>query len=158
MLFRSVSQSRYWFVIKDIENLNYKQVGADFPVFIHPKTGEEYALARIERKTGSGYNGFSFETENVSLEEDLKRRDLTINSIAIDENENYVDPFNGISDIRSKLLRPTSEAFKEDPVRILRVARFMARFGYEWNVSQEIFFYPPRILQILFVVVNIIII
>ena len=103
----------------------FKQVGKDFPVFIHPKSGEEYALARTERKSGHGYTGFNFNTNsNVSLEEDLERRDLTINAIAQDDSGNLIDPFNGQKDILEKKLRHVSNAFSEDPLRVLRIARF----------------------------------
>jgi tRNA nucleotidyltransferase (CCA-adding enzyme) len=103
----------------------FKQVGKDFPVFIHPKSGEEYALARTERKSGHGYTGFNFNTSsNVSLEEDLERRDLTINAIAQDDSGNLIDPFNGQKDILEKKLRHVSDAFSEDPLRVLRIARF----------------------------------
>ena len=105
----------------------FKQVGKDFPVFIDPKTGEEYALARTERKSGHGYTGFKFDTNpNVTLEEDLERRDLTINAIAQDEDGTLIDPFNGQEDIKNKKLRHVSDAFSEDPLRVLRVARFQA--------------------------------
>ena len=110
--------------------LGYKPVGKDFPVFLHPKTGEEYALARTERKTGRGYHGFAFHAEpGVTLEQDLARRDLTINAIAMDEHGALVDPFGGARDIRERILRHVSPAFVEDPVRLLRVARFAARFA-----------------------------
>ena len=103
----------------------FKQVGKDFPVFIHPKTGEEYALARTERKSGHGYTGFNFNTNsNISLEEDLERRDFTINAIAQDDNGNLIDPFNGQLDIKKKQLKHVSNAFSEDPLRVLRAARF----------------------------------
>lgn len=109
--------------------LGYRQVGKDFPVFLHPKTQEEYALARMERKIGKGYTGFEFDTSpHVTLEEDLIRRDLTINAIA-KKDDQYVDPYHGRDDIKNKLLRHVSKAFVEDPVRILRVARFAARFA-----------------------------
>lgn len=109
--------------------LGYRQVGKDFPVFLHPETGEEYALARQERKVAPGYAGFEFSTHaDVSLEEDLKRRDLTINAMALDDDGQLVDPFQGQRDLKARTLRHVSEAFVEDPVRILRVARFMARF------------------------------
>jgi tRNA nucleotidyltransferase (CCA-adding enzyme) len=103
----------------------FKQVGKDFPVFIHPKSGEEYALARTERKSGHGYTGFNFDANsNVSLEEDLERRDLTINAIAQDDSGNLIDPFGGQKDILEKKLRHVSDAFSEDPLRVLRIARF----------------------------------
>lgn len=111
--------------------LGYHQVGKDFPVFLHPETREEYALARTERKTGPGYHGFLFNTEvSVTLEEDLQRRDLTINAIAQDQDGQLIDPFNGIKDLHDKVLRHVSGNFVEDPVRVLRVARFAARFQH----------------------------
>ena len=107
----------------------YKPVGKDFPVFLHPQTHEEYALARTERKTASGYKGFAVHASpEVTLEEDLARRDLTINAIAKDSDGNLIDPYNGIADLKAKTLRHVSDAFAEDPVRILRAARFAARF------------------------------
>ncbi|UJF21490.1 multifunctional CCA addition/repair protein [Shewanella sp. OMA3-2] len=107
----------------------YQQVGKDFPVFLHPKTQQEYALARTERKTGSGYQGFScYVSNDVTLEQDLLRRDLTINAIAEDKSGQLFDPYGGISDIERKVLRHVSDAFIEDPLRVLRVARFAARF------------------------------
>jgi len=107
----------------------YQAVGADFPVFLHPKTKEEYALARIERKIGAGYTGFSCDASSeVSLEEDLLRRDLTINAMAMDEQGNIIDPYNGQKDLDNRLLRHVSDAFVEDPLRVLRVARFAARY------------------------------
>ena len=109
----------------------YKAVGKDFPVFLHPDTHEEYALARTERKTGPGYHGFQFNTDiTVTLEDDLLRRDLTLNAIAEDAQGNLIDPFNGQQDIQNKILRHVSPAFAEDPVRVLRVAKFMARFAH----------------------------
>lgn len=107
---------------------NYKPIGKDFPVFLHPHSKEEYALARTEKKTGIGYKGFKFYTDpNISLEQDLYRRDLTINAIACDENDNFIDPYGGIKDINKKILRHVSDAFSEDPLRILRIARFQAK-------------------------------
>ena len=119
--------------------LGYKPVGKDFPVFLHPETGEEYALARTERKSGHGYRGFTFHTDpGVTLEQDLVRRDLTINAMALDADDNLVDPFSGREDLDQGLLRHVSPAFREDPVRILRVARFAARFAsYGFHVSHE---------------------
>jgi tRNA nucleotidyltransferase (CCA-adding enzyme) len=112
-------------------NLGYKQVGKDFPVFLHPKSHDEYALARTERKTAPGYHGFDMNAAaDVTLEEDLLRRDLTINAIAESPNGELIDPFNGQQDLRDKVLRHVSPAFSEDPVRILRVARFAARFAH----------------------------
>lgn len=109
----------------------YQAVGKDFPVFLHPDTREEYALARTERKIAKGYTGFEcFSSPDVSLEEDLQRRDLTINAIAEDELGNLIDPYGGQQDLADKILRHVSEAFSEDPLRILRVARFMARYHH----------------------------
>jgi tRNA nucleotidyltransferase (CCA-adding enzyme) len=110
--------------------LGYKPVGKDFPVFLHPATGEEYALARTERKSGRGYHGFVFQADpTITLEQDLARRDLTINAIAEDEHGALTDPFGGVRDIEARVLRHVSPAFVEDPVRVLRVARFAARFA-----------------------------
>jgi tRNA nucleotidyltransferase (CCA-adding enzyme) len=111
--------------------LGYKPVGKDFPVFLHPATHEEYALARTERKTARGYHGFEFHAApDVTLEQDLARRDLTINAIAKDETGNIIDPFGGGADLKARLLRHVGPAFVEDPVRILRVARFAARLDF----------------------------
>jgi tRNA nucleotidyltransferase (CCA-adding enzyme) len=111
-------------------NLGFKPVGKDFPVFLHPQTHEEYALARTERKTAKGYAGFVFHTSpHIKLEEDLKRRDLTINAIAMSEEGEIIDPYHGEQDLKLKVLRHVSKAFCEDPVRILRIARFMTRFS-----------------------------
>jgi tRNA nucleotidyltransferase (CCA-adding enzyme) len=108
----------------------FKPVGADFPVFLHPQTHEEYALARTERKTGPGYKGFTFHAApTVTLEEDLARRDLTINAMARDDGGHIIDPYGGQADLNHKLLRHVGQAFREDPVRILRTARFAARFA-----------------------------
>jgi tRNA nucleotidyltransferase (CCA-adding enzyme) len=115
---------------QDMLHAGFKPVGKDFPVFLHPQTQEEYALARTERKTGRGYHGFAFDTDtSVTLEDDLRRRDLTINAIAQDESGALIDPFGGAADLRKGVLRHVSIAFVEDPVRILRVARFAARFA-----------------------------
>jgi tRNA nucleotidyltransferase (CCA-adding enzyme) len=114
----------------DLLRLGYTPVGKDFPVFLHPQTREEYALARTERKTGPGYHGFDFIAgPSVTLEDDLRRRDLTINAIAEDEDGKLIDPFGGAADLREHVLRHVSPAFGEDPVRVLRVARFAARFA-----------------------------
>ena len=111
--------------------LGYKPVGKDFPVFLHPQTHAEYALARTERKTARGYHGFAFHAApDVTLEQDLARRDLTINAIAKDELGNLIDPYHGAADLKAGVLRHVSPAFAEDPVRILRLARFAARFGF----------------------------
>ncbi len=111
--------------------LGFEQVGKDFPVFLHPHTKEEYALARKERKTSSGYNGFAVETKDVTLEEDLFRRDLTINAMAISRNGEIIDPYDGKSDLANGILRHVSNHFCEDPVRILRIARFSARYNFD---------------------------
>ncbi|TNF98662.1 MAG: multifunctional CCA addition/repair protein [Gammaproteobacteria bacterium] len=126
-------KERDWVVVgatpEQMIELGYKPVGKDFPVFLHPQTHEEYALARTERKTAPGYHGFTFHAEpDVTLEQDLVRRDLTINAIARTEEGEIIDPYNGVSDLNKHLLRHVSDAFGEDPVRILRVARLAARF------------------------------
>lgn len=109
----------------------YQRVGKDFPVFLHPETREEYALARTERKKGPGYYGFDCHYDvNVTLEEDLLRRDLTINAMAMDEQGRLIDPYQGVKDLQDKWLRHVSPAFAEDPVRVLRVARFAARYAH----------------------------
>jgi len=128
-------QDRDWVVVgatpEEMARLGFRPVGADFPVFLHPQTHEEYALARTERKTGPGYRGFSFHASpEVTLEEDLRRRDLTVNAMARAEDGTLVDPYGGKADLERGILRHVSEAFAEDPVRILRVARFAARFGF----------------------------
>ena len=116
---------------EEMVKLGYKPVGKDFPVFLHPQTHEEYALARTERKSGRGYKGFTvYAAPDVTLEDDLRRRDLTINAIARAEDGSLIDPFHGKEDLQQRVLRHVSEAFAEDPVRILRVARFAARFGF----------------------------
>ena len=108
----------------------YRQVGASFPVFLHPETGEEHALARTERKQGHGYHGFIVDFHpGVTLEEDLARRDLTVNAMARDSSGRLIDPFGGARDLKNRLLRHVSPAFREDPLRVLRVARFAARFA-----------------------------
>ena len=128
-------KDRDWVVVgatpEQMVELGYRPVGKDFPVFLHPETHEEYALARTERKSGRGYRGFTVYTSpDVTLEEDLARRDLTINAIARGGDGVLIDPFGGIADIAAGVLRHVSPAFAEDPVRILRVARFAARFGF----------------------------
>lgn len=119
----------------DMLSLGFEKVGKDFPVFLHPETGYEYALARRERKNGNGYNGFSVETDNVSLEEDLFRRDLTINSMAMNYKMELVDPYKGKYDLENKILKHVSKHFAEDPLRILRTARFSARYNYDIHNS-----------------------
>ena len=118
---------------EEMKSLGFRQVGKEFPVFLHPQSKEEYALARLERKVGKGYKGFEFNTsKSVTLEQDLSRRDLTINAIAQnkDGSGEYIDPFGGLDDIRARKLKHVSEAFTEDPVRILRTARFASRFNH----------------------------
>ena len=115
---------------EEMARRGFRPVGRDFPVFLHPATREEYALARTERKSGRGYHGFVFSTDpTVTLEQDLERRDLTINAMAEDDDGRLVDPFGGARDIEARLLRHVSPAFAEDPVRVLRVARFAARYA-----------------------------
>ncbi|OTG81685.1 multifunctional CCA addition/repair protein [Acinetobacter sp. ANC 4648] len=117
----------------------YQAVGKDFPVFLHPETKEEYALARTERKSGQGYHGFEFFTDpKVTLEEDLIRRDLTINAMAMDDAGHIYDPYHGQADLKHKILRHVSDAFAEDPLRVLRVARFAARYTqYGFTIANE---------------------
>ena len=127
-------KERDWCVVgatpDDLLSQGYKQVGKDFPVFLHPETGEEYALARTERKTAAGYHGFAFDTSpDVSIEDDLSRRDLTINAMAKDADGTLIDPFGGAEDLQKCLIRHVADAFIEDPVRILRAAKFAARFA-----------------------------
>ncbi len=127
-------KERDWVVVgatpQQMLDLGYKQVGKDFPVFLHPETHEEYALARTERKTGRGYTGFTvYAAPDVTLEDDLQRRDLTINAMAQTTDDNIIDPYGGQRDLQQKILKHVSPAFAEDPVRILRVARFAARMG-----------------------------
>ena len=128
------SKDNDWVVIgSTVEEMlakGFKKVGKNFPVFLHPITKEEYALARTEKKTGKGYKGFDFVfTPNITLEEDLMRRDLTINAIAEDENGKIIDPFNGRTDLKNKTLKHISDAFYEDPLRALRIARFSAQLN-----------------------------
>ncbi|HIF36394.1 MAG TPA: polynucleotide adenylyltransferase, partial [Candidatus Thioglobus sp.] len=126
---------------EEMKSLGYRQVGKEFPVFLHPQSNEEYALARLERKVELGYAGFEFDTsKSVTLVQDLSRRDLTINAIAQKQNGNgdLVDPYNGQGDIKLRTLRHVSEAFSEDPVRILRTARFASRFNsLGFNIAHE---------------------
>lgn len=119
--------------------LGFEQVGRDFPVFLHPSSHEEYALARTERKSGSGYTGFvCYSAPDVTLEQDLARRDLTINAIAQDADGHYYDPYGGRGDLEHRLLRHVSEAFNEDPLRVLRVARFAARYAHlNFHIASE---------------------
>ena len=124
-----------WVVVGANENhllkMGFNRVGKDFPVFLHPETKEEYALARLERKTGEGYLGFeTIAHESVTLEEDLSRRDFTVNAMASDESGNIIDPYGGLNDLRKCILRHVTEAFLEDPLRILRGARFAAKLNF----------------------------
>ncbi|MDO9618175.1 MAG: multifunctional CCA addition/repair protein [Pseudomonas sp.] len=133
LLGREVSEID-WVVVgasaEQMLELGYRPVGADFPVFLHPQTGEEYALARTERKSGRGYGGFTFfASPEVTLEEDLIRRDLTVNAMAEDDHGTLIDPYGGQRDLAARLLRHVSPAFAEDPLRVLRVARFAARYA-----------------------------
>lgn len=136
-------RERDWVVVgatvDDMLALGYQQVGKDFPVFLHPETHDEHALARTERKSAPGYRGFEvYASPEVTLEEDLKRRDLTINAMAQDEDGQIIDPYQGQRDLSLRLLRHVSPAFSEDPVRILRVARFAARYAHlGFNVAEE---------------------
>jgi tRNA nucleotidyltransferase (CCA-adding enzyme) len=116
---------------EEMEKLGYRSVGKDFPVYLHPKSHDQYALARTERKVARGYRGFEvYASPKVTLKDDLARRDLTINAIAKDKHGKIIDPFNGIADLKAGLLRHVAPAFSEDPVRVLRAARFSARFGF----------------------------
>ncbi|HLA34459.1 MAG TPA: multifunctional CCA addition/repair protein [Rhodocyclaceae bacterium] len=135
------TQDRDWVVVgatpEAMLQAGFRPVGRDFPVFLHPRTQEEYALARTERKTGRGYVGFSFHAApEVSLEEDLRRRDLTINAMAMDDDGHIVDPWGGRTDLAQRILRHVAPAFAEDPVRILRIARFAARF-HDFGIAPE---------------------
>ena len=126
---------RDWVVVgataEQLLNQGYQPVGKDFPVFLHPQSHEEYALARTERKSGSGYGGFQFHADpNVTLEQDLLRRDLTINAMAEDDDGQIIDPYGGREDLNNRQLRHVSPAFAEDPLRVLRSARFLARFAH----------------------------
>ena len=115
---------------EQMQRAGFRPIGKDFPVFLHPQSNEEYALARTERKSGRGYHGFVFHADpSVTIEDDLRRRDLTINAIAEDADGTLIDPFGGVADIEARVLRHVSPAFAEDPVRVLRIARFAARFA-----------------------------
>ncbi|MDX1705976.1 CCA tRNA nucleotidyltransferase [Pseudidiomarina sp.] len=122
-----------------LQSFGFRQVGKDFPVFLHPKTGEEYALARTERKSAAGYTGFTVDADpSVTLEDDLRRRDLTINAIAESEEGELIDPYHGLDDLKARVLRHVSPAFVEDPLRVLRVARFAARFHKDgFSIANE---------------------
>lgn len=132
-----------WVVVGETEasmkQQGFSQVGSDFPVFLHPESKQEYALARTERKNGKGYTGFTVNSsQGIALEEDLLRRDLTINAMAMDPNQQIIDPFNGQQDLQNRVLRHVSDAFQEDPLRVLRVARFAARYySLGFSVANE---------------------
>ncbi|MDD3266159.1 MAG: hypothetical protein PHC75_03125 [Burkholderiales bacterium] len=126
--------------------LGYKKVGNHFPVFLHPNTHEEYALARKEYKNGINHTSFMINSDNVSLEEDLFRRDITINAIAEDDNGNFIDPYDGIKDIHAKIIRHISPAFMEDPLRILRVARFRAKLNF--SIAVETYEYLKQMIKL----------
>lgn len=136
-------QERDWVVVgasaQALLDLGFREVGRDFPVFLHPQTGDEYALARRERKTGPGYRGFAVDASaSITLEEDLGRRDLTINAIARTLDGEIIDPYHGRKDLEARVLRHVSPAFREDPVRLLRVARFAARLApWKFTVAAE---------------------
>ena len=142
LLGRPVTERDYVVVGATTEQMlaqGFQRVGKDFPVFLHPETKDEYALARTERKTAPGYRGFAVHADpDVTLEEDLRRRDLTINALAQDERGRLIDLYGGLADLEDRVLRHVSSAFAEDPVRILRVARFAARFaGLGFRVAEE---------------------
>lgn len=128
-------------------DLGFKPIGKDFPVFLHPKTKEEYALARTEKKIAAGHKGFEFyASPDVSLEEDLRRRDITINAIAVDSFNNYIDPYGGINDIKKKIIRHVSPSFEEDPLRVLRVARFQAKLP-SFTINDETMLLMKKIVS-----------
>ena len=145
-------KDRDWVVVnsspEEMEEKGFRPIGNDFPVFLHPVTNEEYALARTERKSGVGYKGFEFYFDSsVSLEDDLKRRDFTINSIAKDENGNIIDPFKGRLDLQNKIFKHTSPAFEEDPLRVLRFARFKSYEQlHDFNLHEETEVYFENII------------
>jgi len=136
-------KDRDWVVVgatpQQMLDAGYQQVGRDFPVFLHPESHEEYALARTERKSGSGYTGFTcYAAPDVTLEDDLQRRDLTVNALAQDTDGNLIDPYHGQADLQNRLLRHVSPAFSEDPLRVLRVARFAARYAHlSFRIADE---------------------
>jgi len=142
-----------WVVVngtpEDLNSRGYKKVGKSFPVYINPHTGDEYALARKESKTGAGYHGFDFDANpNITLEEDLARRDLTINAIAEDENGLLIDPYKGQEDLDNRKLRHVSLAFKEDPLRVLRIARFKAKLhNLGFTIAEETYSLITQIVE-----------
>jgi hypothetical protein len=124
--------------VEQLVSLGFKQVGADFPVFLCPKTGNEYALARTERKVGVGYKGFeTYTSADLTIEDDLLRRDFTMNAMAFDSFGNLIDPYGGMNDLLDGIIRHVSDAFAEDPLRVLRAARFAARFGFSIHSSTK---------------------
>ena len=132
---------------QEMLDLGFKPIGKDFPVFLHPETKEEYALARTEKKVGIGHKGFTFyASPEVTLEQDLERRDITINAIAVDENNKYLDPFNGIDDLKKNVIRHVSSAFEEDPLRVLRVARFKAKLN-SFTIHEKTYDLMNRIVR-----------
>jgi len=142
LLNRTVKDHDYLVVGATVEqmlSLGFQQVGKDFPVFLHPKNKQEYALARTERKQGQGYTGFTCYAEpDVTIEQDLKRRDLTVNAMAMDDKGKIIDPYNGQQDLKDRILRHVSDAFIEDPLRVLRVARFAARYHeFGFTIADE---------------------
>lgn len=144
-------KERDWVVVgatpQEMLERGFRAVGKDFPVFLHPQTQEEYALARTERKVGKGYKGFVFHTsKNVTLEEDLQRRDLTINAMAKTKDGKIIDPYGGQQDLKNKILRHVSPAFAEDPVRILRLARFAAKF-HDFSIHPDTLILMKKIVE-----------
>lgn len=130
---------------EEMRQNGFVKVGSSFPVFLHPVTKEEYAFARKERKTGPGYAGFETVVNGITLEEDLARRDLTINSIAMNDSGEYIDPFNGVSDIQDRILRHTTSAFEEDPLRVIRLARFRASLNF--NIHPTTFSLAMKMIE-----------
>lgn len=152
LLNRTVTERDYLVVgatPEEMLKLGFTAVGKDFPVFLHPETKEEYALARTEKKAGKGYTGFEcYAAPDVTIEQDLLRRDLTINAMAMDKNGNIIDPYNGQKDLKNKIFRHVSDAFLEDPLRVLRVARFAARYHqYGFKVADETMLLMKNISQ-----------
>lgn len=146
-------KDRDWVVVNstpdEMSSLGFRPIGKDFPVFLHPESGEQYALARTERKVARGYHGFTFHCgRHVTLEQDLMRRDLTINAMAMDRDGELLDPFGGADDISRRILRHVSDAFAEDPVRILRTARFAARFKrQDFSISKDTLMLMSRMVN-----------
>ncbi|GAB4221754.1 MAG: CCA tRNA nucleotidyltransferase [Francisella sp.] len=153
MLLGIKPKDKDWVVVgateKEMLSKGFIKIPSKFPVFIHPETKQEYALARSEKKVAKGYHGFEVDySKYISLEDDLKRRDLTINSIAMDENGKLIDPFNGRLDIQNRILRHTSEAFVEDPLRVIRLARFKTQLSdFGFSIAQETFNLAKRLVK-----------